>query len=118
MEMHQKKSPKSISKVRKSGVQISRGGVFILAGVLTNTYILIPIGEDFSEKYPNQITNCHDLTIIFMIVHLPTGKTFITQKDAKLYFGNHYYRRLVKKGDIYFTDYKSKVANHPIQKNQ
>ena len=53
-----------------------------------------------------------------MIVHLPTGKTFITQKDAKLYFGNHYYRRLVKKGDIYFTDYKSKVANDPIQKNQ
>ena len=56
--MLQKKSPKSISKVRKSGVQISRGGVFILAGVLTNTYILIPIGEDFLEKYPNQITNC------------------------------------------------------------
>ena len=53
-----KKSTKSISKVRKSGVQISRGGVFILAGVLTNTYILIPIGEDFSGKYPNQTTNC------------------------------------------------------------
>ena len=53
-----KKSPKSISKVRKSGVQISRGEVFKLAGVHTNTYILIPIGEDFSEKYPNQITNC------------------------------------------------------------
>ena len=33
-----KKSPKSISKVRKSGVQISRGEVFKLAGVLTNTY--------------------------------------------------------------------------------
>ena len=52
-----------------------------------------------------------------MIVHLPTGKTFITQKDAKLYFGNHYYRRLVKKGDIYFTNYNSKVANDPLQKN-
>ena len=33
-----KKSPKSISKVRKSGVQISMGEVFILAGVHTNTY--------------------------------------------------------------------------------
>ena len=52
-----------------------------------------------------------------MIVHLPTGKTFITQKDAKVYFGNHYYRKLVKKGDIYFTNYNSKVANDPIQKN-
>lgn len=53
-----------------------------------------------------------------MIVHLPTGKTFVTQKDAKLYFGNHYYRRLVKKGDIYFTDYKTKVANdHLVQNN-
>ena len=38
MEMLQKKSPKSISKVRKSGVQISMGEVFKLAGVLTNTY--------------------------------------------------------------------------------
>ena len=52
-----------------------------------------------------------------MIVHLPTGKTFITQKDAKLYFGNRYYRRLVKKGDIYFTNYKTKVANDLVQNN-
>ena len=53
-----------------------------------------------------------------MIIHLPSGKTFITQKDAKIYFGNHNYRRLVKKGDIYFTDYRTKVANDPIQENQ
>ena len=52
-----------------------------------------------------------------MIVHLPTGKTFTTQKDAKLYFGNHHYRRLVKKGDIYFTNYKSKVANDQVHQN-
>ena len=52
-----------------------------------------------------------------MIVHLPTGKTFITQKDAKLYFGNHHYRKLVKKGDIYFTDYKTKVANDQLLPN-
>ena len=52
-----------------------------------------------------------------MIIHLPTGKTFITQKDAKLYFGNHYYRRLVKKGDIYFTNYNSKVANDQVHQN-
>ena len=33
-----KKSKKSVSNLRKSGVQISRGEVFILAGVHTNTY--------------------------------------------------------------------------------
>lgn len=52
-----------------------------------------------------------------MIIHLPTQKTFMNQKEAKSYFGNHHYRRLVKKGDIYFTDYKHTVANDPIQKN-
>ena len=40
-----------------------------------------------------------------MIVHLPTGKTFITQKDAKLYFGNHHYRRLVKKVTMFASDF-------------
>ena len=55
---------------------------------------------------------------MLMIVHLPTGKSFVTQKEAKLYFGNHHYRRLVKKGDIYFTNYNTKVANDPIQKNK
>lgn len=53
-----------------------------------------------------------------MIIHLPSGKTFITQKDAKQYFGNHYYRRLVKAGDIYFTDYRTKVANDLVQENK
>lgn len=52
-----------------------------------------------------------------MILHLPTGKTFATQKEAKIHFGNHNYRRLVKRGDIYFSNYKSKVANDPIQEN-
>lgn len=52
-----------------------------------------------------------------MIVHLPTGKSFVTQKEAKLYFGNHHYRRLVNKGDIYFTNYKHTVANDLIQKD-
>lgn len=52
-----------------------------------------------------------------MIIHLPTGKTFQTQKDAKIYFGNHNYRRLVRKGDIYFTNYNKMVANDLVQKN-
>ena len=47
-----------------------------------------------------------------MIIYLPTKQTFTNQKEAKSYFGNHHYRRLVKKGDIYFT-----VANDLIQKD-
>ena len=35
-----------------------------------------------------------------MIIHLPTGLEFITQKDAKSYFGNHRYRKLVKENKI------------------
>ena len=46
-----------------------------------------------------------------MIIHLPTGLEFDTQKDAKSYFGNHQYRRLVKENKIYFTDYNKPVAN-------
>ncbi len=42
-----------------------------------------------------------------MIVQFSTGQQFLTQKDAKIFFGNHYYRRLVKQGDIHFTNYKS-----------
>lgn len=41
-----------------------------------------------------------------MIIYLPTKKTFANQKEAKNHFGNHHYRRLVKKGDIYFTNYE------------
>ena len=52
-----------------------------------------------------------------MIIYLPTKQTFTNQKEAKSYFGNHHYRRLVKKGDIYFTNYKHTVANDLIQKN-
>ncbi len=52
-----------------------------------------------------------------MIVYLPTGLTFTNQKEAKVHFGNHRYRRMVKSGDIYFTNYKLKVANDPLQKN-
>lgn len=56
-----------------------------------------------------------------MIIHLPTGLEFGTQKDAKSYFGNHHYRRLVKENKIYFTDYNRPVANDRsriiIQKN-
>ena len=81
--MLQKKSPKSISKVRKSGVQISRGGVFILAGVLTNTYILIPIGEDFSEKYPNQITNCQRFNYYFYDCTFTYGKDIYHSKGCQ-----------------------------------
>ena len=44
-----------------------------------------------------------------MIIHLSTGMKFITQKEAKSYFGNH--RRLVKENKIYFTDYNKPVAN-------
>ena len=46
-----------------------------------------------------------------MILHLSTGMNFITQKEAKSYFGNHRYRRLVKENKIYFTDYNKPVAN-------
>lgn len=46
-----------------------------------------------------------------MIIHLFTGMKFITQKEAKSYFGNHRYRRLVKENKIYFTDYNKPVAN-------
>jgi hypothetical protein len=56
-----------------------------------------------------------------MIIHLPTGLEFGTQKDAKSYFGNHQYRRLVRENKIYFTDYNKPVANDRsriiIQKN-
>ena len=52
-----------------------------------------------------------------MIIYLPTIQTFTNQKEAKSYFGNHHYRRLVKKGDIYFTNYKHTVANDLIQKD-
>jgi len=46
-----------------------------------------------------------------MIVYLATGLMFKTQKDAKIYFGNHKYRRLVREKKIYFTNYKKPVAN-------
>lgn len=46
-----------------------------------------------------------------MIVHLSTGLQFNTQKEAKIFFGNHRYRRLVRKGDIHFTNHQSPVAN-------
>lgn len=52
-----------------------------------------------------------------MIIHLPTGMIFTNQKEAKTYFGNHQYRRLVKSRDIYFTNYNKSVANDPVQKN-
>lgn len=52
-----------------------------------------------------------------MIIHLPTGLTFTNQKEAKSYFGNHHYRRLVRKGDIYFINYNKSVANDLIQKD-
>ena len=45
-----------------------------------------------------------------MVIHLSTGMKFITQKEAKSYFGNHRYRRLVKENKIYFTDYNKPVA--------
>ena len=41
---------------------------------------------------------------------------FITQKEAKSYFGNHRYRRLVKENKIYFTDYNKPVANDRIRR--
>ena len=43
-----------------------------------------------------------------MTIHLSTGLQFNTQKEAKIFFGNHRYRR---KGDIHFTNYQSPVAN-------
>ena len=43
----QKIRRKTISNVRKSGVQISMGEVFIFAGILTNTYILLTITINF-----------------------------------------------------------------------
>ena len=46
----QKIRRKSISNVRKSGVQISMGEVFILAGLHTNTYILLTITSNFFGK--------------------------------------------------------------------
>ena len=56
-----------------------------------------------------------------MIILLPTGLEFRTQKEAKSHFGNHQYRRLVKENKMYFTDYNKPVANDRsriiIQKN-
>ncbi len=52
-----------------------------------------------------------------MIVHQLTGLTFTNQKQAKTHFGNHRYRRMVKSGDIFFTNYRNTVANDLIQKN-
>lgn len=46
-----------------------------------------------------------------MIVHRPTQTSFNTQKEAKNYFGNHRYRRLVRENKIYFTNYNEPVAN-------
>ena len=43
----QKKRRKSISNVRKSGVQFRGCEVFILAGLHTNTYILLTITINF-----------------------------------------------------------------------
>ena len=43
----QKIRRKSIPNIRKSGVQISMGEVFILAGLHTNTYILLTITINF-----------------------------------------------------------------------
>ncbi|KAB6593159.1 hypothetical protein LI123_16825 [Phocaeicola vulgatus] len=63
----------------------------------------------------------YKLNPFIMIIHLPTGLEFITQKDAKSYFGNHRYRKLVKENKIYFTNYNKPVANDRnriiIQKN-
>ena len=50
-----------------------------------------------------------------MKIHLPTGLEFTTQKEAKSYFGNHRYRRLVKEHKIYFTNYYKPVANDRSQ---
>jgi hypothetical protein len=55
------------------------------------------------EKIPKKII----IKLRTMIVQFSTGQQFLTQKDAKIFFGNHYYRRLVKQGDIHFTNYKS-----------
>lgn len=111
-------SSKSGSDSQKRGVHFREGWIFILKGVLTNTYILIHyISLFFCEQQGILISNQSLNYLMLMIVHLPTGKSFVTQKEAKLYFGNHHYRRLVKKGDIYFTNYNTKVANDPIQKN-
>lgn len=44
------KFPKSLSNILTDSVQIRGCEVFILAGVHTNTYILIPIRENISEK--------------------------------------------------------------------
>ena len=52
-----------------------------------------------------------------MIIHLPTGLVFKNQKDAKVYFGNHKYRRLVRDNNIYFTNYYKPVANDRLQTN-
>ena len=43
----QKIRRKSIPNIRKSGVQISMGEVFILAGLHTKTYILLTITINF-----------------------------------------------------------------------
>jgi len=50
MESLPKKIRNQISNVRKSGVQISRCEVFIFAGLLTNTYILLPIVFELFRK--------------------------------------------------------------------
>ena len=59
-----------------------------------------------------------------MIIHLPTGKKFNNQKEAKIYFGTAYYYKMEReKKDLRFTynvqsatnEYEEKINTNKLR---
>ena len=50
-----------------------------------------------------------------LTVNRETGETFVTRKEAKDKYGNHYYRKLLRDNILYFTNY---IADDELQKNR
>lgn len=47
-----------------------------------------------------------------MIIHLPTGKSFSSRKEAKIYFGTTYYYKMEReKKDLLFTNNVQSATN-------
>jgi len=47
-----------------------------------------------------------------MIIHKPTGKTFLNRKEAKKFFGTSYYYKIEKeKKDLIFKDNNQLATN-------
>lgn len=52
-----------------------------------------------------------------MIIHLPTGKKFNNQKEAKIYFGTAYYYKMEReKKDLRFTHNVQSATNEYEEK--